>query len=212
MDLSINIWLFWQPQYYQFFSDPRWVLKKKKKRDIFSYAKSERETQILYDIILQGEYTSHPKGNQLWKFTGRLDAEAEAPILWPPDAKSQLIGKDSDPGKDWRQKEKGVTEGEMVGWHHRLNGREFEKASGNSGGQRSLVCCSPWTSTGGSFFWEPCSTLSIPFTRLSTSPSQEMCSSSLCNLRVLHVTSDMEEMWKQGQWYHKIKSDKGDQK
>ena len=154
----------------------------------------------------------HPKGSQLWMFTGRLDAEAEAPILWPPDAKSQLTGKDSDPGKDWRQKEKGVTEGEMVGWHHRLNGREFEKASGNSGGQRSPVCCSPWTSTGGSFFWEPCSTLSTPFTRLSTSPSQEMCSSSLCNLRVLHVTSDMEEMWKQGQWYHKIKSDKGDQK
>ena len=77
-------------------------------------------------------------------FIGRTDAEAEAPILWPPDAKSQLTGKDPDAGKDWRQEEKGMTEDEMVGWHHRLNGHEFEQTLEDSEGQGSLVCCSPW--------------------------------------------------------------------
>ena len=74
---------------------------------------------------------------------GRTDAEAEAPIVWPPDAKSQLSGKDPDAGKDWGQEEKGVIEGEMVGWHHRLNGQDFEQTLGQTGGQRSLACCSP---------------------------------------------------------------------
>ena len=68
----------------------------------------------------------NPKGNQSWIFTGRTDAEAETPILWPPDAKNRLIGKDPDAGKDWRWEEKGTTEDEMVGWHYRLGGREFE--------------------------------------------------------------------------------------
>ena len=68
----------------------------------------------------------NPKGNQSWIFIGRTDAEAEAPIVWPPDAKSWLIWKDPDAEKDWRQEEKGTTEDEMVGWHHRLNGHEFE--------------------------------------------------------------------------------------
>ena len=68
----------------------------------------------------------HPKGDQSWIFIGRTDAEAETPILWPPDAKSWLIGKDPDAGKDWMREEKGMTENEMVGWHHRLNGHEFE--------------------------------------------------------------------------------------
>ena len=68
----------------------------------------------------------HPKGNQSWIFIGRTDAEAETPILWPPDAKSWLIWKDPDAGKEWRQEEKGMTEDDMVGWHHRLNGHEFE--------------------------------------------------------------------------------------
>ena len=67
-----------------------------------------------------------PKGNQFWIFIGRTDAEAETPILWPPDAKNRLTGKDPDAGKDWRQEEKGMTEDEMVEWHHRLNGHEFE--------------------------------------------------------------------------------------
>ena len=84
----------------------------------------------------------HPKGNQSWIFIGRTDAEAEALILWPPDIKSQLIGKDADGGKDWRQEEKGTTEDEMVGWHHRLDGHEFEQALGVGDGQGSLVCCS----------------------------------------------------------------------
>ena len=68
----------------------------------------------------------HPKGNQCWIFIGRTDDEAETPILWPPDAKSWLIGKDPDAGKDWGWVEKGTTEDEMVGWHHQLNGHEFE--------------------------------------------------------------------------------------
>ena len=86
----------------------------------------------------------NPKGNQPWIFIGRTDAEAEAPILWPPDEKSRLFGKDPDAGKDWGQEEKGVTEDEMVGWHHRFNGPEFEQTLGNNVGQGSLVCCSPW--------------------------------------------------------------------
>ena len=85
----------------------------------------------------------HPKGNQSWIFTGRTDTEAETPLLWPPDVKSQLIEKDPDPGKNWKQEEKGVTEDEMVGWHHWLNGREFEQAPGDGDGQGSLVCFSP---------------------------------------------------------------------
>ena len=86
----------------------------------------------------------NPKGNQSWIFIGRTDAEAETPILWPPDAKNWLIGKDLDAEKDWRQEEKGMTEVEMVGWHHWLNGHEFEQAPGVVDGQGSLLCCSPW--------------------------------------------------------------------
>ena len=85
------------------------------------------------------------KGNQPWLFIGRTDAEAEAPLLWPPDVKSWLTGKDPDAVKDWRQEEKGTTEDEMVGWHHRLNGRDFEQAPGVGDGQGSLVCYSPWS-------------------------------------------------------------------
>ena len=84
------------------------------------------------------------KGNQPWIFIGRIDAEAETPILWPPDAKSRLIGKEPDAGKDWRWEEKGTTEDEMVGWYHWLNGLEFGLTLGNSDGQGSLACCSPW--------------------------------------------------------------------
>ena len=85
-----------------------------------------------------------PKGNQLWIFTGRTDAEAEAPILWPPDAKSWLIGTDPDTGKDWGQEEKQGTEDEVVGWHHWLDGHELKQTPGDGDGQGSLVCCSPW--------------------------------------------------------------------
>ena len=75
---------------------------------------------------------------------GRTDADAEAPIIWPPDAKSRLPGKDPDAGKDWGQGEKGVTEAEKVGWHHQLNGQEFEQTPGDSNRQGSLACCSSW--------------------------------------------------------------------
>ena len=82
------------------------------------------------------------KGNQPWIFIGRIDAEAL--ILWPPDAKSRFIGKDPDAGKDWGQEEKVVIKDDMVRWHHQLNGREFEWAPGDGEGQGSLECCSPW--------------------------------------------------------------------
>ena len=86
----------------------------------------------------------NPKGNQPWILTGMTDAKAEAPILRPPDAKRRLTGKDPDDGKDWRQEEKGITEAEVVGWHHWLCGHEFEQALGDGEEQGSLVCCSPW--------------------------------------------------------------------
>ena len=85
----------------------------------------------------------NPTGNQSWIFFGRTDAEAEITILWLPDAKNCLIGKDPDAGKEWRQEEKRMTEDEMVGWHHRLDGHGFEQAPGVGDGQGSLVCCSP---------------------------------------------------------------------
>ena len=85
-----------------------------------------------------------PKGNQSWMFIGRTDAEAETPILWPPDAMNWLIGKDRDAGKDWRWEEKGTTEDEMVGWHHQLNGLEFEWTPGVGDGQGGLACCNSW--------------------------------------------------------------------
>ena len=87
-----------------------------------------------------------PKGNQPWIFIGRTDAEAEAesPILCPPDTKSRLTGKYPDAGKDWGKEEKGTTEDEMVGWHHLLNGHEFEQTPGDGEGQGSLVCFSSW--------------------------------------------------------------------
>ena len=86
----------------------------------------------------------HPKGNQSWIFIRRTDAEAETPVLWPPDAKSWLLGKDPDAGKDWRCEEKGMTKDKMVGWHHWLNEHVFELTPGVDDGQGGLVCCSPW--------------------------------------------------------------------
>ena len=86
----------------------------------------------------------HPKGNQSWVFIGRTDAEAETPVLWPPDGKNRLIGKDPDAGKDWGQEEKGTTEDEIVGWHHRLHGHECGWAPGVGDGEGGLACCSSW--------------------------------------------------------------------
>ena len=94
-----------------------------------------KEAESFWTVVLEKTLESpldwkeiqsvHPKGDQSWVFIGRTNAEAETPILWPPDVKSWLIGKDPDPGKDWRQEERGMTEDEMVGWHHWLNGHEF---------------------------------------------------------------------------------------
>ena len=85
-----------------------------------------------------------PKENTSWIFIERTDAEAEAPVLWPPDARNWLFRKELDARKDWREEEKGMKENEMFGWHHRLNGHEFEQALGVGDGQGDLVCCSPW--------------------------------------------------------------------
>ena len=87
---------------------------------------------------------SHSKEDQPWVFFGRNDAKAETPVLWPPHAKSWLIGKDSDAGRYWGQEEKGTTEDEMAGWHHRLDGHEFEWTSGVGDGQGGLACCGSW--------------------------------------------------------------------
>ena len=86
----------------------------------------------------------HPKGDKFWVFFGRTDAEAETPIIWPPHARSWLIGKDSDAGRDWGQEEKGMTEDKMSGWHHQLDGHEFEWTPGDGDGQGGLVCCKSW--------------------------------------------------------------------
>ena len=86
----------------------------------------------------------HSKGVQSWVFFGRNDAKAETPVLWPPHAKSWLIGKDCDAGRDWGQEEKGTREDEMAGWHHWLNGHEFEGTPGVGDEQGGLVCCSSW--------------------------------------------------------------------
>ena len=83
----------------------------------------------------------HSKGDQSWVFTGKTDAKAETPILWPPHGKSWLIGKDPDARRDWGQEEKGTTEDEMAGWHHWLNGREFKWTPGVGDGQGGLACC-----------------------------------------------------------------------
>ena len=129
----------------------------------------------------------HPKGNRPCILIGRTDAEAEAPILWPPDMKSWLIGKDPDAGKDWRQ-EKGTTEDKMIGWHHGFNGREFEQTLGDGKGQGSLLCCSPWghkeSDTTEQLNWEvhgdpwltPVKLHSLP------PPSQGLPAGSLCQI------------------------------
>ena len=118
-----------------------WALLWIKSISLFSWELDHKEGWVLKNwcfqiVLLEKTLESpldskikpvNPKGNQPWIFTGRTDAEAEAPVLWPPDAKSQLNGKDPDAGKDWRQEDKGMTEDEVVGWHHWLNGHESEQ-------------------------------------------------------------------------------------
>jgi len=136
----------------------------------------------------------NPKGNQSWIFIARADAEGEAPIFWPPYAKNWLIWKDPVAGKDWRQEKKGMTKDEMIGWHHWLDGHEFEQALGADDGQGSLACCSPcshkeldmtdqlnWTETAHKvgwiltyvYIWE--NTTSIKIMNLSPSPNVSSC-------------------------------------
>ena len=98
----------------------------------------------LTDNFLASFSLGYGQGNQSWVFTGRIDVEVETPILRPPDAKSWLIWKDPDAGKDWGQEEKGTTEDEMVGWHHRLDQHGFGWTPGVGDGQGGLTCCGPW--------------------------------------------------------------------
>ena len=108
----------------------------------------------------------NPKGNQPWIVSGRTEAEAEAPIFWPPDAKSQLIRKDPDVGKDWRQEEKGMTKDETVGLHYQFNGHEFEQALGDGEGQGSLAHCSPRGHKASDTTEQPNNKFLYPFTYL----------------------------------------------
>jgi len=122
----------------------RWTIKKAKHQRIWCLPIVVLEKTLESFLDCKEIKPVNPKGNQSWIFIGRTDAEAEAPTLWPPGVKSQHIRKDPDAGKDWRQEEKGMTEDEMVGWHHWLNGHESEQTLGDGEGQGSLVCCSPW--------------------------------------------------------------------
>ena len=124
-------------QSYGFFSSHVWMWELHHKNWYFWTVVLEKtlESPLECKEIKPG----NPKGNQSWVFIARTDAEAEAPILWPPDVKKWLICKDPDAGKDWRQEEKGTTENEMVGWHHQLNGHEFEQAPGVGDGQGSVL-------------------------------------------------------------------------
>ena len=101
-----------------------WTIRKVERQKIDAFELLEKTVESLLDY--KEIQPVHPKGNQSWKFIGRTDAEAEAPILWPHDEKSWLIGKDPDAQKAWRWKEKRTTEDEIVAWHHQLNGHEFE--------------------------------------------------------------------------------------
>ena len=129
---SSHVWM-WESDYKE-----SWVLKN------WCFWTGVLENTFENPLDCQKIQPVNPKGNQSWIFIGRTNAEAEIPILWLPDAKNWLIRKDPDAGKDWRQEEKGMTEDEMVGWHHWLDGHEFEQAPGVGDGQGSLVCCSPW--------------------------------------------------------------------
>jgi len=131
----------------------------------------------------------HPKEDQSWIFIGRTDAEAETPIFWPPDAKNWLIRKDPDAGKVWRREEKGTTEDEMVGWHHWLDGHEFEQAPGVGDGQGGLACCSPWGhKVSDTIKWLNWTELFMGFSR------QEYCSGLPFPSLVDHVSSELSPM------------------
>ena len=129
---SGHVWM-WELDYKE-----SWVLKN------WCFWTAELEKTLESPLDSKEIQLVHPKGNPSWIFFGRTDADAETPILWPPDAKNWLTGKDSDAGKDWRQEEKRITEDEMVGWHHQLDGHEVEQAPRVVDGHGSLACCRTW--------------------------------------------------------------------
>ena len=121
-----------------------WTIKKAESRRIDAFWTVVLEKTLESPLDCKEIQPVHPKGNQSWIFIGGTDAEAETPILRPPEAKNWLFWKDLDAGKDWGQEETGITEDEMVGWHHWCDGHEFEQALGVGDGQGNLACCSPW--------------------------------------------------------------------
>ena len=121
-----------------------WTIKKAEHRRIDVFWTVVLEKTLESPLDCKEIQSVNPEGNQSWIFIGRTDAEAENQILWPPDMKNWLIGKDPDAEKDWRQEEKGTTEDEMVGWHHWLNGYDFEQAPEDGEGQGRLAWYSPW--------------------------------------------------------------------
>ena len=129
---SGHVWM-WELDY-----EERWVLKN------WCFWTVVLEKTLESPLDCKEIQAVHPKGDQSWVFIGRTDAEAETPVLWPPHVKSWLIGKDPDAGRDWGQEENGVTEDEMTGWHHQLNGHEFGWTPGVCDGQGGLACCDSW--------------------------------------------------------------------
>ena len=121
----------------------RWTIKKAEHQSIDAFKLRCWRRLLRIPWTARRSNQSILKGDQPWVFIGRTDAEAEAPILWPPDEKSQLTGKDFDAGEDWKQEEKGMTEDKIVEWYHWLDGHEFEQALGNGEGQENLACYSP---------------------------------------------------------------------
>ena len=121
-----------------------WIIKKTECQRIWCFWAVVVEKTLESPSDCKEIKPAHPKGNQSWIFIERTNAEAETPILWLPVVKNWLIGKDPDARKDWRWEEKGMTEDEMVGWHHWLDGHEFEQALGVGDGQGRLACCSLW--------------------------------------------------------------------
>ena len=138
----------------------------------------------------------HAKGNQSWIFTGRTDAEAESLILWPPDTKSWLIWKDPDAGKDWKWEEKGTIEDEVGGWHHWLDGHEFEQASGVGDGQGGLVCCSHGVTKSWTWLTEVCKhRYTHAHWRFCTDITGSMLSQFLWEKLLEGVIARMQNIW-----------------
>ena len=121
-----------------------WTIKKAEHWRVLCFWTVVLEKTLEHPLDYKEIQAVHPKGDQSWIFIGRTDVEAETPILWPPDVKNWLLAKDPNAGEDWRQEEKGTTEDEMVGWHHRLNGHEFGWTPEVGDGQGGLECCGSW--------------------------------------------------------------------